>query len=374
MKISIVVHDLKGGGAEKMMVRLANGLAATADKVELVLLTNGGVNKSLVSANVSVVELYSHRTVLSLFRLRNYLSKTKPDRIISALTHVNVIAIIACLSIGMLKRLFVSERNAFSHDKKVNNSILIRIAYFVAPWLYHCLPNPLIAVSRGVASDLVRHTVMTERDVVWAPNPVLDDDFEETSYTRPSHPWLLDKKTPVIVAIGRLAHQKGFDLLIRAIAEVNDQHPCRLIIFGEGPLRTNLENLSVELGIAHLVSLPGYSPNVQSEVANSDLFVLSSRFEGSPNVLVEAMATGIPVIACNCPFGPSEILDDGNLAPLVPPEDAISLAREIENSLNTPNKEKEARLKKIKIYKISSSAAIYRAILENRYVFPKVEG
>lgn len=363
MKIAIVVHNLKGGGAEKMMVRLANALAEAGDEVSLVLLTGGGVNKALVAPAVSVVELCSPRTVMSLWRLRCHLRDARPDRILAALTHVNVIATLACASLGMLKRLYVSERNAFSRDKQVNPELLVRIAYTVAPLLYRLQPNPVICVSQGVAEDLVATTLVTERDVVWAPNPVLDNNFEQLSYGSPSHPWLQDKDVPTLVAAGRLANQKGFDLLIAAVARINASQPCRVVIFGEGELRAELLAQAEQLAISDKVSLPGYCTDVLAEMAHSDLFVLSSRFEGSPNVLVEAMATGVPVVATDCPYGPDEILEGGRVAPLVPAEDVAALAAAIVSALNDSNDGKAQRWARARRYTSANAAAAYRHIL-----------
>ena len=363
MKISIVVHDLKGGGAEKMMVRLANGLAEGGDEVSLVLLTQGGVNKDFVSSRVRLVELCAPRTVMSFARLRRYLVAEKPDRILAALTHVNVIATVVCASCGMLGRLFVSERNAFSRDKKVNPDPLVRAAYAVAPWLYRLQPNPVIAVSEGVARDLVDTTVVRAQDVTWAPNPVLDNDFESVRFAAPSHPWLVSREYPVILAAGRLAPQKGFDILVRAFAHLVARRQCRLVIYGEGVERPRLEAQIQELGIAAHVSLPGYTTSVLTEMAHSDLFVLSSRFEGSPNVLVEAMGTGVPVVATDCPYGPHEILDGGSVAPLAPVEDAEALARALDEGLTVTGEGRALRLQRARLYTIANAAQAYRNIL-----------
>ena len=362
MKIAVVVHDLKGGGAEKMMVRLANGLANLGDQVNLVLLTGGGVNKEYVAANVELTELNSPRTALSLTNLRKHLKATQPDKIISALTHVNVIAILACLSLGIIKKLFVSERNAFSLDKYVSDETLIKVAYAVAPWLYRAIPNPVIAVSKGVAQDLVDTTVVNSKSVSSAPNPVLDDDFESKNYGEPLHPWLKDKKVPTIVAAGRLAPQKGFDILLDAFAQVKKQLDARLVIFGDGPLRDPLQAQIDALGLNESVQMPGYVKAPLNEMAASDLFVLSSRFEGSPNVLVEAMSTGVSVVAANCPHGPDEILLSGDIGYLADTESVESLARNIILAFSERG-DTSPLVKRANRYTVSNAAKHYREIL-----------
>lgn len=364
MKISIVVHNLNGGGAEKMMVRLANALSNLGEEVSLVLLTEGGINKSYVNDNVNLVELKSARTSLAVSNLRKYFKSNNPDKILAALTHVNVIAIIACLSLGIQKKLFVSERNAFSLDKYASNETLIKIAYLVAPWLYRFISNPVIAVSKGVAQDLVNTTIVNHASVTNAPNPVLDDDFLDRTYSSPTHPWLIDKTILTLVAIGRLAPQKGFDYLLTALKQVNEKIDCRLVIFGEGDLRNEFEQQITRLGLHEKVSLPGYVTEPLNEMASADLFILSSRFEGSPNVLVEAMSTGVKVLATDCPHGPDEILKSGDIGFIAEVESAEALSRAIIKALSVTHYDKSAQLEQAKLYTSRSSAIAYRDILK----------
>lgn len=363
MKLAIVLHDLRGGGAEKMMVRLANELAENGDNVELVLLTERGVTEKLLSSKVTVIDLNASRTMSSVSKLIRYLQQSQPDHILSALTHVNVIATIACAFTGMLKRLHTSERNAFSHDKHVNSNLTVKFAYMLAPLFYRWQPNPVIAVSKGVADELVRDTFVRQQDVVVAPNPVLDNNFIDKKYPQSSHKWLVDKQKPVIVAAGRLAQQKGFDVLINAMSIVVRKLDCRLIIFGEGEDRVQLSEQVCTLGLQDNIELPGYSSNVLSEMANADLFVLSSRFEGSPNVLVEAMSTGVPVISTDCPYGPEEILDGGKVGPLVKMDNAQELADMIVCELTKEDTNKAMRLDRAKVYTSKSAGACYRQLI-----------
>ncbi|MGP1831947.1 glycosyltransferase [Shewanella frigidimarina] len=363
LNITIVVHNLNGGGAEKMMVRLANGLAALGDNVSLVLLTEGGININIINDNVKLIELKASRTAMALPKLMRYFQVNKPDKVISALTHVNVIAIIACFSLGILNKLFVSERNAFSKDKHVSKDFLINFAYFIAPYLYRIIPNPVVAVSKGVAQDLIDTTIINEKSVTNAPNPVLDDDFLEKKYIKSLHPWLIDKTKPTLVAVGRLATQKGFDILIKAMPEIIKVIDCRLIIFGEGELKSEFEHLIKDLNLSNAIDLAGYVSNPLDEMAQADLFVLSSRFEGSPNVLVEAMSTGVKVLATDCPHGPDEILLSGELGYLVKTESIDSIVSGIITALKYEHYDKANQLKHASKYTITNSASKYRAII-----------
>jgi glycosyltransferase involved in cell wall biosynthesis len=337
-RLLIILHDLSAGGAEKMMVRLAGALVEAGNEVTLLLLTGGGINAALLDPRVRQVELRSPRSASAVPALARFLRQNRFDAQLAALTHVNVVAIAAALLSGTLARLHVSERNAFSRDKHVNPALTVRLAYLLAPLLYRVIPNPVICVSRGVAQDLVDTTVARHQDVTTADNPVLDNDFRERTPGLPDHRWLIDKTAPVIVAVGRLAHQKGFDTLIEAFARLPDMR-ARLIIFGEGTLRGELLELAARLGVSMRCDLPGYAHDPMAQVAAADCFVLSSRFEGSPNALVEALSTGTPVVSTHCPYGPQDILEDGAVAPLVPVDDADALARAIGAQLAQPREQ-----------------------------------
>jgi glycosyltransferase involved in cell wall biosynthesis len=130
-----------------------------------------------------------------------------------------------------------------------------------------------------------------------------------------------------LVAVGRLVHQKGFDLLLRAFARIAPEHPqWTLTIWGEGDRRRQLEALCTELGLLEQVALPGLTERPGQWLEDAEVFVLSSRFESFGNVITEAMVAGLPVVAFDCPWGPGEILRDGEDGLLVPPEDVGALA------------------------------------------------
>lgn len=359
MKIAIVIHDLRGGGAEKMMMRLANAISKHGHSVDLVLLTDGGVNKASLNSNVNLVELNASRTSSAIPKLRKYLKSNRPDQVLSALTHVNVIAFFACLSLGWLSRLHCSERNAFSHDKHVNQNTLIKFAYFIAPFCYRLMTNPIIAVSKGVASDLVNTTVVSNKDVINLPNPTLDDDFRERQFLSPTHPWLLDKTKPVIVGLGRLAPQKGYDDLINAFAILKEKVDVRLVIFGEGDLRASLQSQIDKLDLTDSVDLHGYVNSAMDEIHSADLFVLSSLFEGSPNALVEAMAAHCKVVSTNCPCGPEEILDGGKVGKLVSVNAPKELADAMFDMLANTKYDLAMQLNQVAKFTSNNSAVAY---------------
>lgn len=153
----------------------------------------------------------------------------------------------------------------------------------------------------------------------------------------PAHPWLSGQRHgTVVVAVGRLVPQKGFDVLLRAFELVRREVDASLIVFGEGPERPRLGDLVNRHGLKDAVSLPGFIANPVSEIKAANLFVLSSRWEGFGNVIVEALGAGTPVVAVDCRSGPAEILDDGRYGRLAIPEDPYDLAKKILAELDEP--------------------------------------
>jgi glycosyltransferase involved in cell wall biosynthesis len=197
---------------------------------------------------------------------------------------------------------------------------------------FYPLADCVVGVSAGVAEDLVRDVGVDPSKVRVIYNPIVTPDLEESASAPVPHPWFEDG-SPVFVAAGRLRPQKDFPTLLRAFARLQGSHGARLVILGEGPERQSLEALTSELGIDGDVELPGATPNPYAYMARATAFVLSSRWEGLPTVLVEALRCGATVIATDCPSGSREILADGRYGTLVPVGDVAALAEAMEAAL-----------------------------------------
>jgi glycosyltransferase involved in cell wall biosynthesis len=316
MRIALVISSLGAGGAERVMITLANYWAARSRAVTLLTFAAPGsqpyyaLDPRVTLRNLDVVA--SNRRLCSLrqslrrvFALRRALRSIEPDVVISFLAKINIITVLATrgLDVGVI----VSERN--NPERQVVNPIW--------RWLrlrLYGVADRLVTPSRGVLTSLP--VAIRGRGRV-IPNPV---DLPNSSPVR------RDSRT--LVAVGRLDEQKGFDLLLPAFARIADRHPeWRLVIWGDGELRTELEALRDRLGLTDCVQLPGVTERPGQWVDDAALFVLSSRYESFGNVITEAMAAGLPVIATDCPWGPGEIVQHGVDGWLVPPEDIAALAQ-----------------------------------------------
>jgi glycosyltransferase involved in cell wall biosynthesis len=194
----------------------------------------------------------------------------------------------------------------------------------------------IICVSHGVADDLVQTAGVRPNSLNVVYNPIVTTELIHQADSPVGHPWLQAGQPPVILGAGRLTRQKDFATLIHAVSRVIRERHCRLLIIGEGHDRLMLQQLIRQLHLEKAVDLPGFVDNPFAYMKRSQVFVLSSAWEGFGNVLVEAMAVGTPVVATDCPSGPREILDNGRFGPLVPPGQPHRLAEAIVAMLNSP--------------------------------------
>ncbi|MGB5833872.1 MAG: glycosyltransferase, partial [Thiohalocapsa sp.] len=225
--------------------------------------------------------------------------------------------------------------------------------------------DQIVAVSSGVAEDTVSIAGYPRARISVIRNPVITPELLRDAALPCPHPWLSeerDRQIPVIVGAGRLQRQKDFPTLLRAFALLKRTRPCRLMLLGDGRSRSALDALIARLGIGPDVDLPGFQQNLYPFLAKADLFALSSAWEGSPNVLTEAMALGTPVVATDCPSGPREILDGGRFGPLVPIGNEAELAIAMAQTLDDPLP-RQALIDAVADYAQDLSAARYLEVL-----------
>jgi len=315
------------------MATLANGFAARGLRVDLVLASAVGPYLPEVSGDVRIVDLGSTRVSASLPGLVRYLRRERPQAMLSALNHANVIAVLAHWLAKVNARLVVSERNDVSGGSDQPQTLRQHCVLPLMHWAYR-RADAIVAVSEGVADSLASAIGLSRDRIAVAYNPVVTPELARRAAEPLDHPWFGEGTPPVILAVGRMKPQKDFPTLLRAFAMVRNRRDCRLVILGEGELRPMLEALVKELGISDSVQMPGFADNPFPWMRGASLFVLSSAWEGLPNVLIQAMACGTPVVSTDCPSGPREILEDGQWGALVPVGDVDALAEEIDAALS----------------------------------------
>lgn len=255
----------------------------------------------------------------------SYMDLVKPDCVLPSLSRAKAAAILACRfltehpPVVPIVHSFVSR---YRHTRRYRH-LAGDAAHFVA-------------VSDSVSECLSAIIGIPRNGITTIYNPVVDSALELKMAEPPDHPWLVDDGAPVILSAGRLARLKDYPTLIKAFSHLTARRPCRLIILGEGRMRNRIENLIRDLNLVDRVSLPGWVENPFMYMSRASLFVMSSRHEGLPGVLVEALACGCPCVSTDCPSGPAEILRNGQIGPLVPMGDEFALAEAMERTLTRP--------------------------------------
>jgi GalNAc-alpha-(1->4)-GalNAc-alpha-(1->3)-diNAcBac-PP-undecaprenol alpha-1,4-N-acetyl-D-galactosaminyltransferase len=301
MKILFIIQSLNFGGAERVVSVLSNHLV-TKHKVSLVILSNEdpkyGISSDLIRLNSPVSKNIFVKFFLVIKRIlliRDVLVKKSPDIVISFMESSNIPSIFATLLLSQRKKLIVSVRN---------NPSSFPWFYKLAIMTLYGLPFQVVAPSRGIASQLEK-MIIRHKKVTFIPNPIDIEKIKKLSYQPINFSFNMPKK--YILGVGRLENQKAFDRLIMIFSKICIKN-LYLIIAGNGALLEDLKSLTVKLGIEEKVIFTGTVTNPFYLYKNALCLVLTSRYEGWPNIINEAIASSCPVVSYDCKYGPSEIL------------------------------------------------------------------
>ena len=336
MKITLVIYGLGGGGAERVMSILANYWVSHGWDVTLIMLVAPTQTSFYqLDPRIKIESLGIAGNSANLFAamknawrrikiLRQVIIASQPNVAISFMSSANVNTILACWGLNIPT--IVSEHTYPGSNLDVNKiwQLLMKWSYRHADLVTVLTQNalPFYPAEQGYRTIVMPNPVMT-------PSPV--------AVTKRLLPTALN-----LIAVGRLIHVKGFDLLIEAFQQIRDKYPdWQLTILGEGPIRSELEDLRSQLQLTDRVHLPGLVTNVTDYLRQADLFVMPSRIEGFPMALCEAMACGLPVIATDCLSGPRDIIDDGVNGVLVQTEDVDALAAKLDQLMSDPAKRQQ---------------------------------
>lgn len=353
-KVALFVPSLHGGGAERVTVTLANGFSRAGVKVDLLLAETAGPYLGDVSPAVRVFDLRARRVAASIPKLAYYLRDERPDAVLSAQYHANVAITIAYRLASSTARLVLVEHTTPTHSQ--SRSLRDRLVKATIPFIYP-RADAVVGVSRGVVDSLA--TLGVPRDkmrVIY--NPIVCEHMLAMSEQECEHPWLQDGAVPVFVSVGRLEPDKDFENLLRAFYIVRMTVAARLLVLGEGRLRSKLESFARSLGISNDVQFIGFRSNPFPYMRRANTFVLASRWEGFGNVIVEAMAFGTPVVSTNC-AGPAELLDGGRLGLLVAVGRPESLACALLQAIAVPRVSAEIALERVAKYSVQTSVGNY---------------
>lgn len=302
-KVMFFLSNLNGGGAQRTIVNIINKINRNKFEPILVVLD---LNKEHpyykhLPMNLKIINI-NRRAKYSVFKIAKILKDENPDTILSTLSQVNIAVSMAHMISGIRAKLILRET---THRKKSSMNF---IKYYLSKWCYNYC-NQIVALSEGVSHDIESLYGVEKEKITVIYNPINIDEIVKKgneNYDLPD----ADLK---IVACGRLEEEKNFVLLLEALAEFNKEYEdWNLHILGEGSLEKDLKKIAINNNIDNKVYFVGFQDNPYKFMNRADLFVLTSKREGFGHVIVEAMATGTPVLASKCPHGPREILDNGS--------------------------------------------------------------
>lgn len=340
--VALLLRDLPAGGVEIVSLRLAHGLTGRGHRVTLVLMHEAGALRSAVPPEVEVVGLGGIGSLRDhpldaprvLARWVRWLARHRPNAVVAAKEQANVLAVVGARAVRDRPRILVTRHVPLDRGGPKARALYSTVLHGA---------DELVAVSQALADELREAVPASARDrVVYRPNAVLASGWRDEAALDPAHPWFVaDRTTPTVLAVGRVTHQKGHDVLLDALARlasVGGPSDARLVVLGEGPDTAARIRQAKQLGLGARVHFAGHVDRPLAWMARADVVALPSRWEGLPTVLVEALAVGAPVVATDCSTGPRELLDGGRHGPLVPVDDAQALARALADQLTAPRR------------------------------------
>lgn len=329
MKIAVFHSHFSSGGLDRVVVRLTKGFVQHGHEVDVLTVSSSGKIFEDLDPGVNRVQLRpllrlpairrlvsaeSWTSLFSIPALARYLRKQRPD-ILFAASSLNAAVVANAMSLTHSKtvlRVSLHQSGSTEHDRHVT----AKLVPFVRRSLFK-KASMVIANSESGALDLEQSLSLDHDSVRVINNPSADPEIASKAEAEIDHQWFAQHDVPVAVSVGRLTAVKDVTTLLKAFKIVVAQTPCRLLLLGQGDEQQALQNLAVDLDIQDSVDFIGFVENPWAYMKQADLFVMSSKVEGSPNSLIEAMFLEKPVIATDCPTGPREILRDGELGHLV---------------------------------------------------------
>lgn len=369
-KVVFMINSLAGGGAERILSLLINNIDRNKYDVSLCLTISKiitypistGIDihyldicnspnikwyEKIVSVVLAFIRSFHFHRKITLFKkeycdvrlymdnlfkrvalTRKFVKEKDPDVVVAFLFDSSLLALIAKLMDKGRLKVCCSDHCTLTQELRN----FLPWTYLILPRFLYKVADAYIAVSDGVRNDLIEHYGLSASKIVTIYNGIDVETVRRHSVEPLENKLeclLAQDGNYKIVTVGRLSAPKGYAYLLKAFQIVVSHVPCRLVLIGEGELGVELKLLAKDLGIADKVLFLGWQKNPFNIMASCDLFVMSSGWEAFPNVLIEAMATGLPIVSTDCPTGPSEALDHGKYGVLVPVNDPLALADSI---------------------------------------------
>ena len=339
VRVCFFVPNFEIGGIEVSYMKLCNNLVKKIQNIELVYCKDIGTLRKDFDSRVNMICLNKTRIVTVILALKQYYETSKPDIFITPMFMLGNAAIIARILSSHKPKIIIGARSTFSEVLKSFDTRFKYMSLYLLSKILFPLADKIISVSNGVRNDLSRTLNINLSKISTIYNPVIDNHHIKANLQPPNHPWFKNKSKncKIIICIGRLAEEKSFDVVIDVFSRIKDQEDAKLLIIGEGMLKSYLIKLIDDLELNEKVQILDFQTNYLSFLAFADIFVLNSKFEGLPGILIEALALDCRVISSDCDHGPKEILLNGKHGILFPVGDKDALLEAMEFSLKEKN-------------------------------------
>ncbi|MDW6003092.1 glycosyltransferase [Vibrio mangrovi] len=361
MRIIFRISYMGFGGAEQVFLSVARTLMSDNEVLFVTDRRDGASYETLLKENIPVRSLDAKRTFLSLFSFKQVINDFEPDVILSAYPDTNAACLLSAFLARHKAKVVVSEHASIIEHFRHKPALTRLKVRLIVQFLYR-MADKVVAVSEGVMRDIVPLVKRADK-CCFIHNPV-----------RFHHPavgsGLQDGERKTILAVGRVTPQKDYMTLlgaVRELIEIQHRHDIQVMIVGgthDSAEMSRLEGYIEQHQLQPYITFVGFSDQVESYYARADLFVLSSAWEGFGNVIVEALAFGLPVVSTDCRSGPAEILQDGKFGRLVTVGDSAGLAESIIRELDTPSCRYEARLERAAQFSESVISEQYKTLFE----------
>ena len=352
MKITFLIQDLFQQGAQYVTALMIRGFIAKGYDVDLIvskvhvdLNKRDDIKPFAVPSKTKLIILPERNARNNIMSIRRYLVNHQPDAIVAMSSNYTLALALASLSLPPNIRhkcvlSYVEHSSIAGFDITTMKPTCPR--RFSIGWMHSLLLKKcydvIMGVSKGTSRAIEHYMRCKPGTVIPIYNPVIDELYWKKKAALPSHPWIKNKNIPTVVAAGAHSKFKNHICLFEAIKLANKVLPVRLVLFGKGVLTENYKEWISENQMSDRIDLAGHTSNLPAEIHRSDAFIISSNQESFSVVLVEALAAGVPVISTNCPYGPPELLHQGEFGVLVPVNDAQALANAIINQIKSPRK------------------------------------